>query len=307
MKILYIIILFLITTAINAKPVDKKTAKTVAVNFMQNTYPNKSDYSIKSVIENRIKNINTTYIVEFNSGGYVIVSANDATIPVFLFSEDGKYEINNIPPAVQQWYDYYNKSVYITTVENYSNEKTINKWKQILYKNNKEGPVNDTIVAPLIKTEWGQSETNDDKCPGYNYYMPYNGGCPDDCDKCTAGCGAVAMAQIMRYWAHPYKIDNHYFDWCKMPVELLKFFSGTSNIRPQYETERNEIAKLIHICGVKTDMNYCVFGTCQSNAPQTTQKLHKRKRAFTEYTNIRRRTKRRYKTCRKSSTYASKN
>lgn len=289
MKLFYITILLFVSTYMFAKPINKNTAQTIAVNFMKNAYPNKSDYSIKSVVENKIKEIHTTYVIQFNSGGYVMVSANDATIPVFVFSENGHYNENDISPATHLWYQYYNQTVYQTAIDNIPNTKTRYKWDMII-ENIKDTKVVDTIVAPLIQTKWGQSVTNDSKCPGYNYRIQESSNCADDCGNCTAGCGAVAMAQIMRYWAHPYICFDDYFDWCNMPDSLFKFIYGTNEIRPEYVIERDEISTLMYLCGKYTNMDYCVLWTCSSfNLPTYMLTAFENEFKYDESANLRRR------------------
>jgi len=61
-----------------------------------------------------------------------------------------------------------------------------------------------TYVVPLIATKWNQ-----------NY--PFNALC-NGCD--YAGCGAIALAQIMKYHEHPALVtspDNHKYNWGNMP------------------------------------------------------------------------------------------
>ncbi|MBQ6561066.1 MAG: C10 family peptidase [Paludibacteraceae bacterium] len=97
------------------------------------------------------------------------------------------------------------------------------------------------------EVRWGQSKNNDDSClPSYNYLCPrYN---PDDqCGHMLAGCGAIAMAQIMWKWAYPDKSKYNVYDWDKMPSDLI---DGCSTDCP----------KLISDCGKACKMNYQSIG-----------------------------------------------
>ena len=58
--------------------------------------------------------------------------------------------------------------------------------------------VDDLRVAPLIKTQWDQSESRDD-LPCFNFYTP--AGAQDEHLPC--GCTATAAAQIMKYFQWP--------------------------------------------------------------------------------------------------------
>jgi hypothetical protein len=95
-------------------------------------------------------------------------------------------------------------------------------------------------VQPLLKTNWNQTSSNDGYCDSYNYHAPNsNGNCtcyPDGGVKCPAGCVAVAMAQIMKYWNYPVYLSNKIkqYDWCNMSDKLyywglLKFIFHSFN------------------------------------------------------------------------------
>ncbi len=97
------------------------------------------------------------------------------------------------------------------------------------------------------EVRWGQSKNNDDSClPSYNYLCPrYN---PDDqCGHMLAGCGAIAMAQIMWKWSYPDESKYNVYDWDKMPSDLI---DGCSTDCP----------KLISDCGKAYKMNYQSIG-----------------------------------------------
>lgn len=56
----------------------------------------------------------------------------------------------------------------------------------------------DFVIGPLIATEWHQRS-------------PYN----DLCDNCPAGCGAIAVAQLLNYYKYPssFQLNNYTFTW----------------------------------------------------------------------------------------------
>ncbi|RLD55679.1 MAG: hypothetical protein DRJ05_12570, partial [Bacteroidetes bacterium] len=100
--------------------------------------------------------------------------------------------------------------------------------------------------------------TNDNQCPGYNNHMPGNEGC--NCEKCSAGCVAIAMAQIMYYWKHPINVGfNTFYDWCNMNDDLKQF--GNEN----FENEVVAVSKLVYDCAESVEMDYCSSG-CGSGA-----------------------------------------
>ena len=113
------------------------------------------------------------------------------------------------------------------------------------------------IVSPLLTSMWGQSISNDGVCDAYNFYVTNtSSSCSCNNRKCSAGCVAVAMAQVMYYWKYPVYHTTRYvmdFDWCNMVDEL-------NTTSPDYINERNAVARLIADCGIAADMNYCSDG-----------------------------------------------
>ena len=174
-----------------------------------------------------------------------------------MYSYDGEYKENDFHnPAYLEWMENYSKEIDLVRTYNIPNDSTIQEWNNILNKNfNKYKSTKS--VQPLITTKWGQTWTNDGDYPGYNYFCPIKNGCDDN--RCSAGCVAIAMAQVMKYWMHPVHSTYQDYDWCNMPDELFTY-------SPNFNTEQIAIAKLVHDCGVKANMNYCIFNGCESFA-----------------------------------------
>lgn len=116
---------------------------------------------------------------------------------------------------------------------------------------------------PLLSTAWGQFVNNsgncgptDDSLICYNMFCPPSPGCV--CGFCTAGCVAVAMAQIIRYWQYPASTQGFGWDYCNMPDKLY----GHSAFWQSAEA----IARLISDCGVYADVQYCHGTGCASSS-----------------------------------------
>ena len=94
--------------------------------------------------------------------------------------------------------------------------------------------------------KWGQSTNEKGSCsPSYNALCPRtdNENNKDDCERMLAGCGAIAMAQIMWKWAYPDESRYGIYDWNKIPAALT---DGCSMDCPL----------LIRNCGDACHMNY---------------------------------------------------
>jgi len=266
-KILFLIVFTFFMHSLTGQ-VDIKNAEKVAVNFMQRNQKAVNITDIASTEVNKHKGITTTYMVRFKGGGYAVVSASYSVLPILAYDMVDTFDTDaEHAPGLLYWFDVYDKSIYDVLIsDTLKNQNSM--WDDLLSDVSKpDASLINIMVSPLTQTKWGQNYTNDGDCPGYNYFVPaddYGANC--ECDKCPTGCGAVAMAQVMRYWAYPVKSGNHTFSWCEMPNELIKR-EGASHTTPQrayYEEERDMIAKLLSICGDKVGMNYCISNTCNS-------------------------------------------
>lgn len=96
------------------------------------------------------------------------------------------------------------------------------------------------------EVKWGQSVNDKGSCsPSYNYLCPRtdNENNNDDCNRMLAGCGAIAMAQIMWKWAYPDESKYGLYDWSKIPAVLIDGCSWDCPL-------------LIRNCGDACHMNY---------------------------------------------------
>jgi len=266
MRILFIILLFFINFYSFSNPVDTIEAKQVAINYYNyiNPLSTKKSIKIKKTFVHKYQSINTYYTFVFNNNDFIVISADNATVPVFAFSTEHNFSSKNISPEYKYWMQTeYDKWVYYVQTNNISNTKYKQEWDNIKNNNIIETKSNNE-VSPLLTTKWGQQEPNDDNSivginitNAYNFYAPNTNYC--GCGKCFTGCVPVAMAQIMNYWRYPYND----FDWCNM-TDSLMLYNVSRDERPTYIRERNAIAELMYDCGIKSDIHYCVRSTCES-------------------------------------------
>jgi hypothetical protein len=114
-------------------------------------------------------------------------------------------------------------------------------------------------VGPLLTSSWLQATPYEDKCPVYQG------------ERCTVGCTAVAMAQIMRYWKHPTTgTGSHSCYWALGARTLSADFGSTTYnwaAMPTFATsssplvQKNALSTLCYHCGVSLDMNYSPDGS----------------------------------------------
>jgi hypothetical protein len=184
------------------------------------------------------------HIINYEEGGFVIISADDRLPPILAFSYDNEMpftEESEYPEGLMEWYSDQKKLVEFIrdnpeaeiSEEGFSGSITnTSSWnpcpiqKQITPNNISPDPCDPdggggcqdqyTQVNPLLNTLWNQ------RC-GFNQLMPTitcNPGAP--CGRAFAGCVPVAMAQIMRYHSHPGG-----YNYANMPNDIGNIHNAT--------------------------------------------------------------------------------
>ncbi|WP_426329191.1 C10 family peptidase [Pedobacter sp. R-06] len=235
--------------------VDLSTAKSIAIQESFNTSKAKimasknTKASAKAKIIKQAFTIDPNksepsfYILNYDDGGFAIVSADKRAIPILAYADKGNFEVSekiNYPPGLVAWLQQTNDGITEIRKKNLKPTETIKKsWKNLLEKapivsNQKklslngrrnelssvdlwnfpcdrfeEGNQLSMIVAqvgPLLQTQWGQGTGYNDLCPHMGCSNYSNGRAP-------TGCYATAIAQILRYHAKPSMFN---FNWTGM-------------------------------------------------------------------------------------------
>ena len=186
------------------------------------------------------------YVFNIDEGnGFVIASGDDSTPTILGYSDEGKFDAEDIPINVQWWLDEYAR--------------------QIKFLQDHGAPAarsprvssNHSSIAPKLTCKWGQ-------------YEPYNTYCPIiDGVHCSAGSVATALAQVMYYhrarsvnqtvreipayttWTKNFSVDaipaGSAIDWDNMVDE----YNNTST-----EAQKQAVARLMQYCGAAVQMDY---------------------------------------------------
>lgn len=231
-------------SALLAKPVDPATARIVASNILSGAEIEDCSYKLP---------FDEMYLFCGADGhGFVVVSADDCAVPVVgysatsVFSTDAKAAMDWLAAGAMQIADLRNRGVA-------QSDYVADQWEKALAgQSRKDG--NDA-VPPLLTTTWNQS-------PYYNTQCPYDN---SHYTRAVAGCGAIAMAQVMKYWNYPATgygyheyvhpsygtltadFGNTSYQWSLMPDDL----NGTSSAE-----QVNAVATLVYHAGVSIDMQY---------------------------------------------------
>jgi hypothetical protein len=164
------------------------------------------------------KALNAYYIVTYEGGGFAIIGADERIPEVLAFSEDSDFpfeseeimldsENEEVPLGLCFWLNDMKTAVSLLRTQNV-NIFTNGGNTVGTYSGGDTGGTGGTGVGIpdenflpcVLTTKWGQED-------GYNQYLPLCSGN----QHIAAGCGATAVAQIMKYWEHPST-----FDWTNM-------------------------------------------------------------------------------------------
>ena len=126
------------------------------------------------------------YVFNYGAdGGFVVVSGDDRTVPVWGYSTSGMFDYETMPENVRCWFEYYQSQMqYLREHPNVQTRQPVTLASS---------------VGPLLSTRWDQTYPYNLYCPtAYDYsdLVEYN-------DHACTGCVATALAQIMNYHKWP--------------------------------------------------------------------------------------------------------
>lgn len=272
-KYLFLLITLLALNSLTANPVDVNEAKVLGEKFV----------GVHFKTQNRGLDLSLAYTAHYDRGeacfyvfnvgeaGFIILSSDDFYRPIIGYSENGKFDIDNIPPALQAYLDGIvmgrsrdRSDVNSAAPDVAADWRMLEKTGRLVSRNGGRGR------DYLVQTTWDQAYP-------YNYY------CPEDPagshGHTYVGCLATSMAQLVAFWAYPEHgtgyhcyyhpdygticadFENTYYDWEHMANKL-------SDASPIEEIEA--VAMISFHCGVAIDMGYGPDGSGGASDPIVT-------------------------------------
>ena len=253
-SLLFCISMLMMALAV-AGPVNPRQAGNIALNFMmQKSSAITRGSSCQLVYTQTNGRSADALFYVFNVGeGFVIVSADDAVVPVLGYSPSGHFNPDRIPDNFRFWLQGYADQISIVKERNImASEEIGTQWTDLKNGRTLRGG-NTRSVSPLITTTWNQSPRYNSLCPGEGSYQS------------ITGCVATAMAQIINY--HQWPIQGygthgyHHEDYGQLSAN----FGNTTyqyNLMPvalnasSSAAQVNAVATLMHHCGVAVNMDY---------------------------------------------------
>ena len=250
-KFFLMAICMLSMTTIYGRQISEESAKELALAFYSN---NSTSMKISPATASEMKLVHKQMsgdmvdLFIFNRGekdGFIIISGDDATVPVLGYSASGRFSSEDMPPSLKSWLNEYSRQIeYLRNNPSLSAPSSSNG-------------EDFASIEPLIQSHWEQASPYNDQCPEYRG------------ERCLTGCSATAMAMVMKYYEYPKQGTGSYtytptnnrrlgkltadfgnttYDWDNM---LDEYWWGYYN-----DEQANAVATLMYHCGVSINMQY---------------------------------------------------
>lgn len=197
----------------------------------------------------------TLYVYNYDKG-YAVIAADDKSVPVVGYSDEGPIVWEEVPENMRWFLESLSEEM-AAVIKNpdFDNKATAPLWDVLI-----EGsyqPAKSVVVGPLISANWSQGTY-------------YNSLCPADASASTSGghvqvgCGAMVMGQVMRYWKYPEHGQGTSTYSCNYGTLSVNFADATYlyDSMPARLTSSSSpaqveaVATLLYHCGVAAQMYY---------------------------------------------------
>lgn len=264
---LFIILALILSLATTAREVTFHEAEEVARHAMfqkLNSFGEGIELDNLRIINSSIKEVDgmaVYYVFNFEQG-FMLISGDDAYVPVMGYSFQGNFTLDNAPESFRSFIRSYEDQILFIRKNNIvADEATTTEWEFLLSEESVAVyPERDgRDVEPLLNNNWNQDS-------------PYNILCPEDPagpgGHTYVGCVATAMSMIMYYWRYPETGEGQH---CYVPGNMsygqqCAYFGSTNY---QWEGMTNSIdsknpfpnAELQFHAAVSVNMNFSPNGS----------------------------------------------
>ena len=204
--------------------------------------------------QHQVDNTTPAIYVFRSNKGFVLVSAEDNARAILGYSDDEKFDPNNIPDNMQFWFQ-----VYADEMANKLSPTPSLKGR-VTRKASTKAQETYPTVSPILGTViWGQGEPYNHQCPTING------------ENAVTGCVATALSQIMYAHKYPTKgTGTKSYTTDTRKLSLSADFGATTydwaNMLPNYNNkyniiQLNAVATLMYHVGVAVNMDYNTEGS----------------------------------------------
>ena len=280
-----------------ADPVSEKTAYEIASRILSAQKGRKGPASVDLVWNGGSdKEQPAMYVFTSKGGGFVIISGDDNTVPVLAISDNGTFEVEDMPENVQWWMERMQSQVRSAQTVAQS-PKVRRQWAKLMGTKADDWSLDAALVTEIEghpTPEWDQGNADVDRVvdgqqlPGMFGQNIFNKFCPTQSGKLTVtGCVATAIGEVLTTLSglYPeempsrgtgsvggYSVPNGYvrpsqytlgsydYDW-----EGLRTLTDKVAIKTALEQGKtallNNLGHLLADCGAIMQAQYSVDGT----------------------------------------------
>lgn len=259
-KLLLLILSVAIANFLVAAPVPETTILQVAENWLEMYTGTACTIDNYQVIKNG-SGEDIIYRIDFQPDGYVLIAADDSSLPILGYSDTGSI-LDTSNPAREELINQYSSQISEIKANNLANTYTLPIWASI--SNKAATSEHDHVIE--LGTNWHQNWP-------YNNYCPYDG---ENGGRSLVGCAATASSQIInyhKYWDHTFfPADGYtstqngfitYIDASSVVNNFPNFntLNGyMNNVATKYQNnqslDQNDIAALCFAAGIMNKTNY---------------------------------------------------
>ena len=246
-----------------ASPVNVERAQRLGLKYLQSNYA--KQVGTLSLAYTEMTESGQPAVYVFNGdNAFVIVSADDAALPILGSSDEHCFNAEDLPDGLAYMMRHYARQIQYAIENNLEADADIaEQWKRVEREGLLKGGRSVAAVPPLFDLRWNQDCYYNLLCPTSSNWMA-------PCGHMYAGCVACAMSMVMKYWnwpdhgsgSHTYTpsgcpqqsadFESTYYDWNNMPISLSSSSSAV---------QKDAIARLMWHCGVSVDMAYAANGS----------------------------------------------
>ena len=220
------------------------------------------------------------YIFDLSEGGFVIASADDRARAILGRCDAGRWDADNIPPAMQGWLECMGEA--LQQLNTPPLPRTGGK-----DTNSFNSPSADEVTVPPVRGARGVSSRVDPLLGDIMWGQgePYFNECPAiGTSHSATGCAATAMAQIMRFHSYPergagsnsyvsetvkFQVSEDFsqttYDWDHMKASYPMSVDGKTKYYT--DTEASAVARLMYHLGAASNMDYNTGASGTTEAP----------------------------------------
>lgn len=259
-----------VSLALPAHPIDSVTARRTALRFVTQRGKTLSAKPVPARAARRIASTASEdsryYIFDTeDDGGFVVVSADDRTVPILGYTDSGHYDEAQLPEALCALLDRYAEE--IAGLDASETDVQVPETVTVDAAEADGSAVTESArhyIAPLLTTLWGQGDPYNAQCPVY-----YNADGTSSGKLSATGCVATALAQVMAYYRYPSQtkaaIPSYSFTSGGKTISMPSIAAGTAidweHITDTYtsasaDEEKAAVAQLMVMVGTGCQMAY---------------------------------------------------